>query len=96
MKKCPHCGYENENNAALQCPQCNKFYSKIIELIEQEVADEEQNLWRTRWVKIWQSPDKKEAFKIEYRAFIDSLSLTAKFTFFVIATFIFALIVTVL
>jgi uncharacterized membrane protein YvbJ len=96
MKKCPHCGHEHDNTAALQCPKCGGFYSKIIELIEEEAADEERNSFRGRCLRIWHSGRIWQETKAEVRAFIKGLPLTAKFTLFVIATFVFALIVIVL
>lgn len=94
MKKCPSCGHEN-NAADLRCPECGSYYSKIIELIEQEVADEEKNTWRGRYERIVSSGNIKQALLLEWAKLRAGLTKQAWFVLLVIFVFVFALIVTI-
>lgn len=95
MKVCPTCGFEAENSA-MRCPECGAFYSKIIELIEKEAADEESQSFKGLCRRIFNAEQKKAAIFKEFDEFKAGLTGKAKFTLWVIVAFVFALIVTVL
>jgi hypothetical protein len=75
---------------------CGRFYSKVIELIAAEEADEERRSWRGRLKRIVDAEDVKAALKNEVKLAIAGLNTKARFTLFVIFAFVFALVVTVL
>jgi len=91
MKKCPSCGFENQE-PALRCPECGGYYSKVIELIDQAAAEEEKNTWPARYRRIIQSGNKKQALASEIRQIVGGLSGQAKLALFVIFVFVFALV----
>lgn len=95
MKKCPVCGHENPLDET-KCPKCGSYYSKIIELLDKEAADEEERSFRGQCRRIFQSGNVKLALKAEAERWWSGLGLRAKFTLFVIFVFVFALVVTVL
>jgi uncharacterized membrane protein YvbJ len=95
MKKCPACGYENPLSET-KCPKCGSYYSKIIEMIDQEAADEEEQSFRGQWRRILRADSIKLALKSEMKRWWASLGGRAKFTLFVIFVFVFALVVSVL
>lgn len=95
MRLCPRCGHEHPNNLK-KCPECGHYYSKIIELIDEEQALELSQSFRGRCERILHAQDKKQAINKELRTFYDGLSKTAVFTLAVIFLFIFALVVSVL
>jgi threonine synthase len=95
MRQCQSCGFETEI-VAMRCPECGGFYSKIIELIEQEVADEESRSFKGRYQRVLKAVDKRHALKLELETFNSGLTLKAKFTLWLIFAFVFALVVTVL
>lgn len=91
MKKCPSCGYENPAND-MRCPKCGSYYSKIIELIDKEAAEEEKNTWRERYRRMVASGNIKQAIASELTQMISILPMKTKFTLFVIFVFVFALV----
>ncbi|MDD2723961.1 MAG: hypothetical protein PHH59_08070 [Methylovulum sp.] len=95
MKKCPSCGHETDQQE-MRCPECGSFYSKIIELIEQEVAEEERQSVKGRCRRILNSDNKLHSIKFEFEQFKAGLTLQAKITLWVIFAFVFALMVIVL
>lgn len=95
MKQCPACGHER-NNTDIRCPECGSFYSKVLELIEEEALDEEKSTLRGRCKRILNSGNIKKAVRAELDSIIAGLSKQALFTLFVIFAFVFALIITVL
>jgi uncharacterized membrane protein YvbJ len=95
MKKCPACGHENPLPET-KCPKCGSYYSKIIELIDQEAAAEEEQSFRGQCRRILQSGNVKLALKVEVKRWWAGLGVHAKFTLFVIFAFVFALVVSVL
>ncbi|MDO9103854.1 MAG: hypothetical protein Q7U57_02710 [Methylovulum sp.] len=95
MNLCPSCGHEHDNNA-VRCPECGSFYSKIIEMIDAEAADEEKHTLRGRCKRILDSGDIKLALLQEWQQIKAGLSKQALFALFVIFAFVFALIITVL
>jgi len=95
MSKCPTCGADRLPGAAV-CPACGKYYSKIVELISAEEAEEERQSWRGRLKRIVGAEDVKAALKNEVKLAIAGLNTRARFTLFVIFVFVFALVVTVL
>jgi uncharacterized membrane protein YvbJ len=95
MKKCPACGHENPLPEK-KCPKCGSYYSKIIELIDQEAAAEEEQSFRGQCRRIFQADNVKLALKAEVKRWWAGLGGRAKFTLFVIFVFVFALVVSVL
>jgi len=95
MKKCPSCGHET-NQQAMRCPECHSFYSKIIELIEQEVAEEERQSFKSRFRHLVNSENKLQSIKLEFKQFTAGLTLQAKISLWLIIAFVFALMVIVL
>ncbi len=95
MKKCPSCGYESNNND-MRCPECGSFYSKVIEMIDEVAADEEQKTLRGRCRRLLDSDDIKQAILFEWQQIKTDLSTQAWFALFVIFAFVFALIITVI
>ena len=95
MKKCPSCGYESNNND-MRCPECGSFYSKVIEMIDEVAADEEQKTLRGRYRRLLDSDNIKQAVLIEWQQIKTELSIKAWFALFVIFAFVFALIITVI
>lgn len=95
MRKCPACGHENPLSET-KCPKCGSYYSKIIELIDQEAADEEERSFRGRCRRIFGAENVKLALKAEVERGWAGLGGRAKFTLFVIFVFVFALVVSVL
>lgn len=95
MKKCPSCGHESEI-PEIKCPACGNYYSKIIELIDEEAENEEKHSFRGRCKRILDSGNIRQQLANELRAIVAGLSKKAKFTLFIIFVFIFALVVSVL
>ncbi|MGZ8152592.1 MAG: hypothetical protein ACXW0Q_07340 [Methylovulum sp.] len=95
MQKCPSCGYEN-NKTEMRCPECGSFYSKVIEIIAQEEADEELQTFRGQCKRILNSGNIKQELSTEMQKIKAGLSLKAKFSLFVIFVFVFALVISVL
>ncbi|MGR8952748.1 MAG: zinc-ribbon domain-containing protein [Gammaproteobacteria bacterium] len=95
MKKCPACGHENPLDAT-QCPKCGRYYSKIIELLDQAAAEEEAQSFRGQCRRIFQADNIKLALKAELTRWWAGLGGRAKFTLFVIFVFVFALVASVL
>lgn len=95
MKKCSFCGYEQMDNG-VKCPECGRFYSKIMQLIEEEQAYEYEHSLRGRYQRIVNAASVKQELMAEMKMIISGLDKKARFTLFVIFVFIFALLVTVL
>lgn len=95
MKQCPACGHER-NNTDIRCPECGRFYSKVLELIEEEALNEEKSTFRGRCKRILNSGNINQAMRAELASIIAGLSKKALFALFVIFVFVFALIITVL
>ena len=95
MNTCPSCGHQRLEHS-LTCPECGRFYSKIIELIEQQALEEMQNTWQARWQRIYRADNKRHALRQEWQQLTAQLSSQAWLALTVIGLFVFALIVTVL
>jgi hypothetical protein len=80
----------------MKCPECGSFYSKIIELIDEQQAQEEMQTLRGYWKKIVNSGAVKQVFLEELNQVKAGLSTKGKVALLVIFVFVFALIVTVL
>ncbi len=95
MKKCEVCGAERLLNA-VRCADCGTFYPTLKELFDAEVRYEEQQSVKG-WIKRMLSAEStKQAVYDEFKAFKAGLSKTALLTLYVIAAFVFALLITVL
>lgn len=95
MKKCPFCGHSSMD-AGAKCTECGRYYSKVLQLIEEEQAYEYEHSLRGRYQRIINATSIKQELKSEIREIIKGLDNKARFTLFVIFAFVFALIVTVL
>ena len=95
MKECPSCGYRSLQEQ-MRCPECGAFYSKILELIEQEAEEEESDSLKGLCKRVLQADGKKEAIKIEWLKFKAGLTLKAKVALWVVFVFVFALMVSVI
>ena len=95
MKKCPTCGHETDD-PGIKCPACGRYYSKIIELIDEEAQKEEQSTLRSRWRRIVHSGNVRQQLTVELDSIAGGLGRTARFSIMVVLIFIFALIVSVL
>lgn len=95
MKQCPSCGYVHKEDV-LQCTQCGRVFSKVLDIIAAEAAAEELETFRGQCKRILQSGNIKQELLAEYQKFKDGLSRKGLFTLYVIATFIFLLTLSVL
>ncbi len=95
MKTCPSCEQERFADQ-VRCPECGVYYSKIAQLIAEEEAYEAEHSFSGRWQKMRNAPDRKKAALAELNLFWQGLTLKAKFTLFLICTFVFMLVVTVM
>ena len=95
MKKCEVCGAERILTA-VRCADCGTFYPTLKELFDAEVLYEEQQSVKG-WIKrMLIAESTKQAVYDEFKAFKAGLSKTALFSLYVIAAFVFALLITVL
>jgi hypothetical protein len=95
MNHCPHCGHQRSKTEQ-KCPECGRFYSKIMELIAEEEAYEIAHSWRGRYQRIINAANSKQALLTELKQIWHGLPTKARFTLFVIFVFVFALVVSVL
>ncbi len=91
MKICPACSHENPT-PAMRCPKCGAYYSKIIELIDKEVAEEQQHTWSARYRRVAKSGNVRRAVILEIRHTMAGLPLRSKLVLGVIFIFVFALV----
>lgn len=95
MEKCPACG-NVRIQGAVKCQHCGRFYSKVIEIIAAEEAEEELLTFRGQCKRILQSGNIKGELRAEYQRFKEGLSRKGLFTLYVILAFIFLLTLSVL
>lgn len=95
MNKCSVCGHER-NDHDIKCPECGNFYSKIVQMIVEQEAQEEMQTFRGRCKRIFNSGDVKRELVSELKRIRAELSIKGMFALFVIFVFVFALIVSVL
>ncbi len=95
MNKCPSCGWVR-TEGAVKCAQCGRFFSKVMEIISAEEAEEELLTFRGQCKRILQSGDIKGELLAEYKRFKEGLSRKGLFTLYVIVAFIFLLTLSVL
>ena len=95
MNKCSVCGHERKDRD-MKCPECGSFYSKIVEIIAEQEAQEEMQTFRGRCKRILNSDDMKQALLAELKLIKQGLSKKGMFALFVIFVFVFALVVSVL
>lgn len=69
---------------------------KIEQILAEENAQIEQNSWRGKLKRVWQSNNRKTALKAEICEMLRSISKKGMFTLFLIITFIFMLTLSVL
>ncbi|MGR9087391.1 MAG: hypothetical protein ACU841_10000 [Gammaproteobacteria bacterium] len=95
MKTCPTCGHQS-GRSEMKCPVCGNYYSKILELIDEEEEKELKNSFRGRCRRIIASENIRQALTDELNSIKAGMTGKARFTLFVIFAFIFALILSVL
>ena len=95
MNKCPSCDYERKD-FDVRCPKCGDFYPTIQALLAEEVAYEEQHSFRGWCLRIIKADDIKAALVQEFKQFKDELSYKGMFTLFLVISFVFALLISVL
>ena len=95
MNKCSVCDHQR-NDHDMKCPECGGYYSKIIELIAEQEAQEEMETFRGHCKRILNSGDIKHELLRELTLAKAGLSKKGKLALFVIFVFVFALMVTVL
>jgi predicted ATP-dependent serine protease len=95
MSKCPSCGGERIKNA-VKCTHCGQYFSKVIELIAAEEAEEELLTFSGQCKRILKSGQIKAELVTEYKKFRAGLSRKGVFTLYVILAFVFLLTVSVL
>lgn len=95
MPICPSCGFDNPN-PEMRCPECGSFYSKAIELIEQEAAAEAAQTFRGQCQRILASGNIKQALLAEWQGQMDAMTPKAWFTLAVIFAFVFMMTLAVL
>lgn len=95
MNKCPSCGCVRTDNA-VKCTQCGRLFSKVIDIISAEAAEEELLTFRGQCKRILQSGNIKAELLAEYKHFKDGLSRKGVFTLYVIIAFVFLLTLSVL
>jgi uncharacterized membrane protein YvbJ len=95
MNKCPSCGYAR-NKDAIKCVKCGQFFSKVMEIISAEEADEELHTFGGQCKRILQSGNIKGELLAEWQKFKASLSRKGLFTLYVVIAFVFLLTLSVL
>ncbi|WP_394752314.1 hypothetical protein [Crenothrix sp.] len=95
MNKCPSCGY-TQNKDAIKCTQCGHYFSKVMEIISAEEAEEELLTFNGQCKRILKSGNIKAELLAEYKKFRAGLSRKGVFTLYVILAFVFLLTLSVL
>ena len=95
MKKCQTCGAVQVQND-VRCAQCGVFYPILAELLAAEEFYEEQKTFKGFLKRVWAAETIKQGLGAEFKAFKAGLSNTALMSLYVIAAFVFALLVTVI
>lgn len=95
MNECSVCGHER-NDRDMKCPECGNYYSKIVELIAEQEAEEEMRTFSGRCKRIFNSGDIKHELLEELALIKAGLTKKAMFALFVIFVFVFALVISVL
>ena len=95
MNKCPTCGHPRQGEEK-KCPQCDVFYSSIDEFLAEEEEREQRDWLKTRCKRVWAAADKRQALKDEWQAYCATLPRGSGFVVYVIAAFVFALLIMVL
>jgi uncharacterized membrane protein YvbJ len=95
MKKCPSCGSERTEDA-IKCTQCGHLFSKVLDIISAEEAEEELLTFRGQCKRILKSGNVKAELCAEIKRFKAGLSRKGLFTLYVIIAFVFLLTLSVL
>ena len=95
MKVCQSCGFECISSEK-KCPSCGNPYLTIAELIAEEDANEEKRSFKGRCKRIINAENSKEAFLLEVELVKAELTKKRIFTIFLIVSFVFALVISVL
>lgn len=93
--QCPQCGYRRQGEEK-KCPKCDIYYSVIDEFLAEEEAKDERDLLKTRLKRIWRAQDRKQAFKAELKDYYSQMPKGSVFVLYVIAVFIFAMLMAVI
>ncbi len=95
MNKCQVCGAEHDPKE-IRCADCGTFYPTLAELLAAEEMYEEQQTFKGFLKRILGAESVRQGVCNEFKLFKAGLSNTALFTLYVIAAFIFALLITVI
>ena len=95
MNKCQVCGAENDLKE-IRCADCGTFYPTLAELLAAEEMYEEHRTFKGFLKRILAAESLRQGMFVELKLFKAGLSNTALFTLYVIAAFIFALLITVI
>jgi len=95
MSVCQSCGFERKYSAK-KCPSCGEFYLTIAELIAEQEANDEKHSFKGRCKRILNAENSKDAFWLEVEHIRSGLTKKSIFTIFLIISFVFALVVSVL
>jgi hypothetical protein len=82
--------------ADIKCAKCGNYFSKIIQLIEEEQAYEQEHSLQGSYQRVKDAPSLRHGLVAETKLFFSKLDKKAKFTLFVVFVFVFAMIVSVL
>lgn len=95
MSKCLSCGFDGIETDT-QCPQCGSSASTITDLLDAFEAEEQLQTFNGRCKKILQADNIKSALLTELEQFYAKATRKELFVYFVIFSFVFALLISVL
>ncbi len=95
MKACQSCGFERKSFEK-KCPSCGALYLTIAELIAEEEANDEKYSFKGRCKRIINAENSKYAFLLEVELIKEDLTKKRIFTIFLIVSFVFALVISVI
>ncbi len=95
MKKCQTCGAVRVHKD-VRCAECGAFYPTLADLLAAEELYEEQQTFRGFIKRVLGAETIKQGLGAEFKAFKAGLSNTALLSLYVIAAFVFALLITVI
>ncbi|MFI3223320.1 MAG: hypothetical protein QX191_09835 [Methylococcaceae bacterium] len=95
MKVCQSCGFERKSSDK-KCPSCGDLYLTLAELIAEEEANDEKRSFKGLCKRIINAESSKDAFLLEIELIKAELTKKSVFTIFLIVSFVFALVLSVL
>jgi len=95
MKVCQSCGVECKSSDK-KCHSCGEPYLTLAELLAEEEANYEKLSFKGRCKRIINAKNSKEEFLLEVELIKSELTKKRIFTIFLIVSFVFALVISVL